>query len=61
MKPFINQYNWKGIEFPSHQKDWKKFEKNNKSISLNILYIKHNTNKYDLHINQNIATSVKIK
>ena len=61
MKPFINQYNWKGIEFPSHQKDWKKFEKNNKSISFNILYIKHNTNKYDLHINQNIATSVKIK
>ena len=22
MKPFINQYNWKGIDFPSHKKDW---------------------------------------
>ena len=26
IKPYISQYNWKDIEFPSHQKDWKKFE-----------------------------------
>ena len=26
-KPFINLYNWKEIDFPSHQKDWKTFEK----------------------------------
>ena len=26
LKPFIDQYKWKGIEFPSHSKDWKKFE-----------------------------------
>ena len=43
IKPFINQYNWRGIDFPSHQKDWKKFEENNKSISLNMLYVPHNT------------------
>ena len=24
VKPFINQYNWKEISFPSHKKDWKK-------------------------------------
>ena len=24
--PFIDQYNWKDIEFPSQLKDWKKFE-----------------------------------
>ena len=24
-KPFISQYNWKEIDFPSHRKDWKKF------------------------------------
>ena len=24
-KPFIDQYNWKEISFPSHQKDSKKF------------------------------------
>ena len=36
--PFIKQYNWKDVDFPSHQKDWKKFEQNNKTIALNILY-----------------------
>ena len=43
IKPFIDQYNWKEINFPSHRKDWKKFESNNKSIALNILYVLHNT------------------
>ena len=26
LKPFINQYDWKEVDFPSHPKDWKKFE-----------------------------------
>ena len=26
IKPFIDQYNWKEIDFPSHSKDWKRFE-----------------------------------
>ena len=43
IKPFIDQYNWKEINFPSHKKDWKKFESNNKSIALNILYVPYNT------------------
>ena len=42
LKPFINNYNWKGIEFPSHSKDWRKFECNNKAIALNILYVPYN-------------------
>ena len=25
IKPFIDQYNWKEIDFPSHSKHWKKF------------------------------------
>ena len=44
IKPFIDQYNWKDIEFPSTSKDWKEFELNNK-VALNILYIPHNTKK----------------
>ena len=44
-KPFIYQYNWKELDFPSHKKDWEKFELNNKSIALNILYIPYNTKK----------------
>ena len=43
IKPFINQYNWEGINFPAGIKDWKKFERNNKTITLNILFIPHNT------------------
>ena len=45
IKPFIDQYNWNNTEFRSHKKDWKKFESNNKSIALNILYVPYNTEK----------------
>ena len=44
IKPFIDQYNWKDIDFPSTSKDWKKFELNNE-MALNILYVPHNTRK----------------
>ena len=44
IKPFLEQYNWKEIKFPSTSKDWKKFELNNE-IALNILYVPHNTRK----------------
>ena len=43
LKPFINNYNWKDIELPSHSKDWRKFECNNKAIALNILFVPYNT------------------
>ena len=35
IKPFINQYNWKDIDFPPTNKDWRKLELNN-DIALNI-------------------------
>ena len=44
IKPFIDQYNWKDIDFPATSKDWRKFELNNE-IALNILYVPHNTRK----------------
>ena len=47
IRPFIDQYNWKDIEFPPTNKDWKKFESNNK-VALNILCIPHNTKKIQL-------------
>ena len=43
LKPFINDYNWKDIEYPSHLKSWRKFECDNKTIALNILYVPYNT------------------
>ena len=36
IQPFIEEYNWKDIDFPSTNKDWKKFELNNE-VALNIL------------------------
>ena len=47
IKPFIEQYNWKVIDFASTSKDWKKFELNNE-IALNILYVPHNTKKIEI-------------
>ena len=44
IKPFIDQYNRKDIDFPSTGKDWRKLELNN-DITLNILYMPHNTRK----------------
>ena len=43
ISPYISKYNWEGIEFPVGSKDWKKFEQNNKTIALNILFVPHNT------------------
>ena len=48
IKPFIDQYNWNDIDFPSTGKNWKKFELNNESIALNILYVPHKTGKVHL-------------
>ena len=36
---------WEGIEFPTGIKDWKRFEKNNETIVLNILQAPHNKTK----------------
>ena len=38
--PFMDKYNCKGINFPSEKDDWKKIEKNNITIALNVLYAK---------------------
>ena len=47
IKPFIDQYNWKDIDFLAMIKDWKKFELNNE-IALNNLYEPHNTKKINI-------------
>ena len=46
IKPFIEEYNWKDIDFPSTSKDWKKLDLNNE-VALNILYVLHNTKKIE--------------
>ena len=48
IEPFINQYNWEGINLTAGIKDWKKIEPNNKTIALNILSIPRNTKTINL-------------
>ena len=37
IKPFINKYNWEGINFSSEKDDWSKLQNNNVTIALNVL------------------------
>ena len=48
IRPFIDQYNWKDIDFSAISKDWKNFELNNNEIALNILYVPHITKKINI-------------
>ena len=43
LKPYIHKYNWEEIDFPAGPEDWIKFEKNDKKVALNLLFIPHNT------------------
>ena len=40
VKPFINKYNWEGINLSSEKEYWKQIDKNNIKITLNVLYAK---------------------
>ena len=60
INPFINKYNQKRINGLSEKDDWKKFEKNNLTIALNVSYAKK-TKKYILFVFQNIIQIVKKK
>ena len=37
-RPFIDQNDWKKTNFRTGSKGWKKFEPNNKTIALNVLF-----------------------
>ena len=60
IKHFINQYNWKGINFPAGIKDWKKFEQNNEPIAINNLFVPKNEETINLAY-KSIIVNVKIK
>ena len=38
LRPYENQYNWKGLEFPVSFKKIDKFEKNNPGIAVSVLF-----------------------
>ena len=39
IKPFVEKYDWDGINFPAGISDCKRFDLNNKFIALNVLYV----------------------
>ena len=45
IKPYINRYDSKEVDFPAQQKVWKKFELNNETIVLNILFVPSSTER----------------
>ena len=51
LRPYENQYNWKGLEFPASIKKIDKFEKNNPGIAANVLFSKKKS--------QNVGPQVK--
>ena len=59
IKHFMNKYNWEGINYPPEKDNWKKIEKNDVKIALNVLYAKRE--KHILPMFQNITQIVKNK
>ena len=48
LSPLLISINGEGIESSAGIKDWNKFERNNKTIVYNILFIPHNTKTINL-------------
>ena len=40
LKTFINKYNWEERNSTSEKDDWKKFEKDNRTIALSVFHAK---------------------
>ena len=59
IKPSINKYNYRGINYPSKIDDWKMFEKNNQQLLLIFCILKKN--KYVQLIFQKLIQTVKNK
>ena len=43
LKPYINDYNWHALEFPTQPSSWKKFEKNDRPTAFSILFAPNDT------------------
>ena len=48
LRPDINDYNCHGLEFPARPSDLRKFEKDNRSIARNILFVPNGTKDISL-------------
>ena len=56
LRPYENQYNWEGLEFPASINEIDKFEKNNPGIAVSMLF----SNKKSIQpAGQGVTLSVK--
>ena len=61
LRPYENQYNWKGLEFPVSIKKIDKFEKNNPGIAVNVLFSNKKSPKNDIYTVRRSERNVKCK
>ena len=57
LRPYENQYNWKGLEFPVSIKKIDKFEKNNPVIAVNVLF--SNKKSQDIYTARRSGRNIK--
>ena len=58
VEPFRGNCNWKEISFPSHKRDWKKFESYNNSTALIALVAENDKEEIkQAHISEHILNS----
>ena len=61
LRPYENQYNWKGLEFPVSIKKIDKFEKNNPEIDVNVLFSNKKSPKKDIYTVRRSKYNTKCK
>ena len=55
LRPYENQYNWKGLEFPVSIQEIDKFEKNNPGIAVHVLFSNKKIKIYIQPSGQNVT------
>ena len=48
LRPYIDNYKWKDINFPAGPDDWRTSERNNKDVALNIYFVPYNKEKINI-------------
>ena len=61
LRPYENQYNWKGVKFPVSIKKIDKFEKNNPGIAVNMLFSNEKGQKKNIYTVRRSEPNVKCK
>ena len=61
LRPYENQHNWKGLEFPGSIKKIDKFEKNNPGIAVNMAFSNKKSQKKNIYTARRSENNVNCK